>query len=412
MRWRSGTNGTDAHDEAGTESTLATIEEALEGGHANAMDPEDRRLQELALALQAEPQRPRTEYAQHLERQVASGFPREPHTRLGRLGGRLARLPGFVRRPSMPAIGAAASVLLVLVVAGTLVVQDGQAPNAPSATSLPVPEGNASGAAGDDTGVVPGDVGSSGRSSSQDGVSGAFVAPMKRGAGGREDGAINRDNRRVERAAQMTLAAPADDLQDVAAGISVAADRHRGVLLQSALTTGDEGSAGGRFELRLPVDELPSAIADLSELATVRTLTQTADDRTAGFLARDNEVDDARSRLDELQEELAAAATDEDRDAVRAEIVSTRERIRAAERALDRVRDRTSFATMSITLTEGEAEESGLGAALDDALGLFEDVLALAVRALGLLVPLALVAAAVWLAGRSLRRRRRESALA
>src|SRR3712207_9325553 len=47
------------------------------------------------------------------------------------------------------------------------------------------------------------------------------------------------------------------------------ADRHRGFVLRSALTSGEQG--GGTFELRIPVDEVRQSLRELSALADVRS---------------------------------------------------------------------------------------------------------------------------------------------
>jgi hypothetical protein len=385
-------------DPARVEATLGAIDAALETDRINAVDLEERRLQELALGLRAEAAVPRREFTERMDERVGAGFssPRpQPPKRVA-----LGRLP----RPSLPALAGAASVLAALAVAISLTASQGDGGGAAD-------DGAATGAAPPAIQEEPAPggaekAGTSGVIRNSTGPPGSF--DLGRAAG---RPLARAENRRVERSAKLALAAPGDELQDVAEGIAAVVDRHDGFLLSSSLTTGED-AGGGTFELRVPVEELDATLADLSGLATVRGLTQSADDRTAGFVERQDTLEDAEAKLEELQSQLAVAETFDERQAIRAEIRSTRDQIKDAGRALERIRTQTSFTTITVTLEEGDDTGSGLGGALDDATGLFEDVLGVAVRALGVLVPLALIVLLGWAAGQSIRRRRRESALA
>jgi hypothetical protein len=83
------------------------------------------------------------------------------------------------------------------------------------------------------------------------------------------------------------------------------------------------------------------------------------------------------------------------------------------------LRTRTDYAKVSVTLRQdgdgggssGSGDGDGLGGAVDDALASLEDSVEILVRALGVLIPLGLLAAALALAARAFRHRRREAAL-
>ena len=385
-------------DPTRVEATLGAIDAALETDRITAVDPEERRLQELAVVLRAETAAPRREFAERMDERLGAGFSStrtRPPRRIA-----LGRLP----RPSLPALAGAASVLAALAVAISLAASQGDGggttdDGAATGAAPAVPEAKPAPGAAEDAGTDALGSGKAARTG---------ITEFRRLDG---HPLARTENRRIERSAQLTLAAPGDELQDVAEGITTVVDRHDGFLLRSSLTTGEE-TGGGTFELRVPVEELEATLADLSGLATVRGLTQSADDRTAGLVERQDTLDDAEARLEELQSELAVAETFDERQAIRAEIRSTRDQIEDAGRALERIRAQTSFTTITVTLEEGDDTDSGLGGALDDATGLFEDVLGVAVRALGVLVPLALIVLLAWVAGQSIRRRRRESALA
>ena len=72
---------------------------------------------------------------------------------------------------------------------------------------------------------------------------------------------------------------------------------------------------------------------------------------------------------------------------------------------------RTSYSTVNVTLQEEKGQSGGTGAAWDDATHTLEGMLNFTVRALGVLLPLALIAGLAAFGGRSLRRRHREAPL-
>ncbi|MEA2216138.1 MAG: hypothetical protein QOK19_1699, partial [Solirubrobacteraceae bacterium] len=81
-----------------------------------------------------------------------------------------------------------------------------------------------------------------------------------------------------------------------------------------------------------------------------------------------------------------------------------------------RLRSQTAYSTVSLTLEQdrsgaGGAGGGGTGAAWHDAVSTLEALLNFSVRALGVLLPLGLVAGLAGFGGRALRRRRREAAL-
>jgi len=393
-------------------STLVTIDEALAAGRVTAAEPKERELQTLALAVRDESPVPADEFARRMDERVATGFGSE---RSGRPASAPARagLAGRLRRPPLPALAGAASLLAAIAVAASFYGGDSDSTTTtdtdPALPAVSDDAGGDSEAGGALEDVAPAEAPAA-RSAGAGAVTSDDLGLSYQSRS--REALPGRDNRRVDRSAQVTLAAPADELQEVGAGIASVADRHRGVLMSSSLTTGEAGRGGGSFELDVPVDELPSTLAELSDLATVRSLTQAGDDRTARFVRRGDDVDELRADLVELQADLAAAATDEEFEAIRAEVRRTRDEISAAERAFESVRDRTAFATIAITLVEGEERQTGLGAALHDGVDLLENVLAITIRALGVALPLGLLAAVAWWIAGVLRRRQRESALA
>src|SRR5215212_8325483 len=89
-------------------------------------------------------------------------------------------------------------------------------------------------------------------------------------------------NRKIERSSQMTLAAPADDFQSVGDRILRITDSHHGFVLRSNVSTGENPS--GDFQLRVPGDELQATLRDLAanaqELARSRSQIKELRERT------------------------------------------------------------------------------------------------------------------------------------
>jgi hypothetical protein len=226
------------------------------------------------------------------------------------------------------------------------------------------------------------------------------------------DAGAGRENRQVERSARIELAAPAEDLDRVGEGIAQIADRRDGFLLSSSLSTGGDGTAGGTFEVRVPVDELEATIAELSRLAEVRSLTQSGEDLTAQIVTTGKVAERARAKRAELEDRLEAEDDPHDERRLRQRIDAVTFELRSARRQAEDLDRRVSFASVSVTLVEGDGAQGTLGGALDDMLSLLEGALALALRVLGVAIPIGLVAALVVIAARVGRRRRRESALA
>jgi Domain of unknown function (DUF4349) len=92
--------------------------------------------------------------------------------------------------------------------------------------------------------------------------------------------------------------------------------------------------------------------------------------------------------------------------------------IRRLRSDLRSLRLRTDYASVSVTISDGSrgdaigGPEDSTADALDDTVASLQASLNFVLRALGALLPLALVLAGLWFGGRAVMRRRRESALA
>jgi hypothetical protein len=148
----------------------------------------------------------------------------------------------------------------------------------------------------------------------------------------------------------------------------------------------------------------------------VRARRQAGRDITPAYVSSRDRLTAAKAERRSLLRRLAAADTDTETEALRRRLDAVALRIDRARRELGAVRERSNYAAVGVTLEaeDGDGGSGGAGGtrdALDDSLGLLSGALNLALRALGVLIPLAIVGGLGWLAGNVLRRRRREAAL-
>jgi hypothetical protein len=388
------------------ETTTILIDTALASGAANALDPEERNLQELVLALRDDAPCPDPDFALRMNARVAAGVPP------ARRGTRL-RMPAFaLKRPRMAALGVAASILLALVVTVSLTRDGGQPTQIPSIAAVesgPTQDSAASSgaaAAPAQKAIAPS---TAGGSAASDAPVGPVPVPPSPGGG-----FAGGQNRKVERSAALALEAPQDKLGDVGDQVIAVTDRYRGFVLRSSVTSADAQSSNGSFDLRIPVRSLRPALRDLSALADVASRTENADDITASFV-------NARTRLEELNAErrgllrrLEKAQTDLAASSIRARIRTVNAQIETQTKVMSQLRRRTSYAAVSVTLQAKQGSSgggTGIGKGARDLRDSLVDAANLSLRVLGVAIPIALLTALLWGGSAWFTRRRRESVL-
>lgn len=381
------------------DSDLRMIDEVLERGTATAPGALERELEELVLELAADAPQPDPAFAARLGERVGHGFPRPSRLRTPKL-----RIPSL-RRPPMAALAGAASVLLALVVVVSLQGGENEQPLVPlsggggaeqAAPEYTIERATPSPAIERLTQSAPGTSADSSRP----------FAP------GRED-------RRIERSASLTLAAPDDRLERVANEIIATTDRYGGFVLSSSVSSGEQAASAGDFELRIPAGRLQAALRDLSRLGDVRARTQAGEDITREFVSAGDRIRAARAERRGLLARLESADTDVQAEAIRRRLDIVAAEVNGLRGQLRGLRLRSDYATVSVELQRtGEddgsapgAERDGLGGALDDAVDSLSASIELLVRTLGVALAPALLAALAWFGLRLARRHRREAAL-
>ena len=412
MRTRNGN-----HQDPQTERELAAVDATLGGQPVEAGMTE---LAELVLAVQAERPRPRPRFAEELDARAAAGFPRvevTPDTVQQTREARQARIwfpRAFAGRRVPLAFGTAASLLIVVtavVSSGVLTSETGDrsgSSDKPAVTRELSRESTPSGAGG----------GAAGSGAASDSVTASPAVPAPRlSLPSPRAGVLPQvRNRQQDRDAALVLATPRADVEDTADSVIQVTDRYQGFVLRSNVSGGDRGRAGATLELRIPSDRLQPALRDLSELAHVRSRTQTAQDITARFVSARSRLNEAVAERRSLLRQLARAATPNETASIRARLRLANRRIAGARSDLRGLRNRVDFSTVAVAIEADEtieADDSGWtpGDALRDALGILRTTLGIVLVGLAVLIPLSVVAFLAWFTAGSVRRGRRERAL-
>jgi hypothetical protein len=399
----------------------------------------------LATELRAERDEPDPEFGDALDRWAAAGFPRgrrvglsEQATR-GDLGGRLRSFAQSLTLRKLAPVGAAAAALVVVVVAVAQIdfVNDDQ-DDAASPASQELSSGGDDAAApaiepgvpeGEDAAVPGAAVTEARREFDADAyqpaqlnsgeelreLSGAaarapqtrlFVQPDSSGAAG------GQEQRKVERDAQLTLAAPADEVQDVTNQAVDVVEGYRGIVLSSQ-SSGTDDSARATLRLILPTRTLDAALDDLSDLADVKSLSEGSVDITRPFVDAKDRLAGLRAERKSLISQIRIADTEEELDRLKVRLDGVQNQIAQANAEFENIQRRARQSSVTLQITSDGASEGdwSLEDALDDAGRVLTVGAGIALISGAVLLPLALIAAIAYLVIGASRRRARERAL-
>lgn len=389
------------------ERELQALEQALAG---RPVDPELAELAELATELRELRETPGEEFAGELDTRAAAGFPgtRRVADWLSGISERAGA--AGTRRRLLPALAGATAVFVV----GTAVVattrEGGSNEGASRITSGSMPESATQRDPGGSAAAAPsGDEQDLGRSQT------TLPVPLPPDPGI----APGARSRKVERSAEIVLGTEPQGVQEVAGDVLRVVGRYRGFVLSSSVRDGAEGEAGADFQLMIPSGRLSPALADLSELAEVRSRNENTVDITAPFVSARERLRDSRAEAAGLLRQLAQADSDAERASVKAQLRIVRGRIAAFRAEVRRLDRRASFSRVSLAVVTGEQsailptgeDEWTVGDALHDAGRVLAVAAGVALVSLAALLPLALLVGAAWLARRSYLRHAREATL-
>ena len=221
--------------------------------------------------------------------------------------------------------------------------------------------------------------------------------------------------RLVQRGSALTLSTPASSMQSVANRVVVATEQLGGVVESSNVSIQGRSSYAN-YSLRVASGRLGRLIAALSSLANVQALNQSTQDITNPY---DREVALLARRIAEralLRRDLAVAATAAQAASLRKQIAGLNTRIAIEQETIARLQRDAANATLGVQLVVGAASKrsshaGALATAYHDALNALQEILAIALVVLAIVLPFALSGLAVWWAATAVRQRARERAI-
>jgi hypothetical protein len=222
----------------------------------------------------------------------------------------------------------------------------------------------------------------------------------------------------VERDAELTLGTEAEQLRNLTDDVFGVVGRYDGIVLSSQIEDGPEGQAGAEFRLLIPSPRLGDALADLSQLAEVRSREETTRDITAPVVTVQERLQDARAEVLGLLKQLSEATTEEERDQVKAQLRFQRQRVAGLRFSLNRLERRANLSNVALEIVTGDAasfgdgeEEWTIGDAASDAGRILGVAAGVTLIGLAVLAPIVLLGSLALLGRRAWVRQGRERAL-
>ncbi len=213
--------------------------------------------------------------------------------------------------------------------------------------------------------------------------------------------------------ASLSLTTTAANVQAISDGVSRLAVQAGGYVASSRVQV-QQGSGEATLALRVPSARLSATLASIARLAPVGSESQSLQDITGSYDAARKQLADANAERAALLRALARAGSVGEIDSLREQLAQSRSAIARDQAALNAVAQRASNAEVEVTvLGSAHAEGGGLSVhrGVHDAGRVLSAVLAALLIAAAVLVPLALLIAALALGARAWRRHRREHAL-
>jgi len=423
---------------------LEAIDATLAG---EPVDPAHAEIAELALLLAATRERPSQEFSQRLDARVARRFVESPSPAGPRQRAR-ARFSRWSTRPALASAlagGFAAVVVATVIASGALssgpshaVVQgpaadSGEHTLSTVARALPGSTGTKSAASGSrvptsdrfsPAGTASTASPTSAGSSNQAAVLSA-TTPTESVAPGTAPTPAAGTATHVIQSAQLQLSTPNAHIDQVAQEVFNVVSAENGTVKNSQVTQAAGGSNGGSyatFSLSIPTANLQQAITRMSSLqyATVSSRTDGTQNVGGQYAADQRHIADQKAVRTALLRQLQTAYTQSAIDSLQAQLKLAERQLSSDETALASLQHQISYSSLQVQVNAGPvvyplhaAKGHGftVARAAHDSVRVLVVAAGVALIALAVMVPLALVAALVSWVAYWLRRRRRLQAL-
>lgn len=198
-----------------------------------------------------------------------------------------------------------------------------------------------------------------------------------------------------------------DSLELAIAALREVAARVGGFVANAGIQTGQGQLRSATIEVKVPAARFDEALAGLKPIGELEAADVKADDVGEEFVDVSARMENAR-RLERRLIELLATRTGKLKDVLDVEqsLAQVREEIERYEGRLRYLRAHTAMSTLTVYVHEplpvvGSAGRSVMGEAFRQAWRNFVMFLAVFVQALGIVIPLGAIAAAVWLVVRA-----------
>jgi hypothetical protein len=213
-----------------------------------------------------------------------------------------------------------------------------------------------------------------------------------------------------ELSASLGLSTDPDKVQGAADGVVDVTARYDGLVDSSEVHIGGSNS-NAAFTLRIPAVHLRDALDDMSGLGRVTLRDEGSANVTGAYVDAGKGFRDARAKVNSLLEQLRSASSPTEADAIRQQLVTARQELVAARTALRGLKQRVTYAPVSVQIRADGDGSWSIGDATDDAVGMLQAIAGAALITLAVVVPLTALLALGWFGARELSRRRREATL-
>ena len=215
---------------------------------------------------------------------------------------------------------------------------------------------------------------------------------------------ISLESNMVIRTGQTSI--QVDSLERAVAQVRLLAGRVGGYIANTTVQTGRGQLRSATIEVKIPADRFEDGLGGLTALGKLESVNVNAEDVGEEFTDVTARMTNAR-RLETRLIELLATRTGKLKDVldVEQELARVREEIERYEGRLRYLRAHATMSTLSIYVHEplpvvGRAGSSVIGEAFKQAWRNFVGLVAAMIRSLGIVVPVAVLVAVLWVSGK------------